>query len=334
MFCLETLWSCFSQTSWWFYIYLVNQRHCKENCWTVVPHVESDKFKVLHSNMHDTRVVSRLLVSFILQLVSKRSAMPENPTTFLYEMIKEKMYLQIQISHPEVFYWSKREARVGSLLNVKHSVKECFLMKKWILTSFMFNDLRNQENTQCTAPRLKMTYPLPQVSLSSDVPLTTTHCVPPHVSSAHPPALPKKSLQLFIKIFFCPRVQLQKKKEGNRKEGEEGAMKVGERGGRGRQSASHPSLPLLYYSSASSPPSFSMLMEDKIGHRGIGWCSQHWLMSSLTRRALHPTSSTSPRRRHYLPHLLSLCVPLSAPTTQHPYIPASSSSSSSSSDLL
>lgn len=94
----------------------------------------------------------------------------------------------------------------------------------------------------------------------------------------------------------------------------------------GRQPYSHPSLPLFYYSSASSPPSLGMLMEDKIGHRGIGWCLAQWLMSSLTLRALLPTSSpfSSPKlpqppppplNNH--PHLLCL----SAATDLHPHIP-------------
>lgn len=79
---------------------------------------------------------------------------------------------------------------------------------------------------------------------------------------------PKKSLKLFIKSFFV----LELKKKGVAERGRRGAEKKGEVK-RGRQPHSHPSLLLLYYSSASSHPSFSMLMEDKIGHRGIGWCS-------------------------------------------------------------
>lgn len=89
----------------------------------------------------------------------------------------------------------------------------------------------------------------------------------------------------------------------------------------GRQPYSHPSLPLFYYSSASSPPSLGMLMEDKIGHRGIGWCLAQWLMSSLTHRALLPTSSPfsslklpQPPPRQSSSPALSFCCRRSSPS--------------------
>lgn len=165
-----------------------------------------------------------------------------------------QIYLQIQISHPEVFYWSKREARVGSLLNVKHPVKIHFFIKKHYLTSFTFNDLRNQENTQCTPPRLKMTYPLPQVSLSSDVPLTTTHCVPPHVSSAHPTALPPKISSVIYKNLFLSPSSTAKKNGGEQERGRRGGREGG-RGGRKRKAACFSSISpssLLFISPLSS----------------------------------------------------------------------------------
>lgn len=108
----------------------------------------------------------------------------------------------------------------------------------------------------------------------------------PHVSSA-----PKKISLVIYKIFFCPGVKIKKGVAG--KGGWEGLRRK-ENWTRGTQPHSHPSFPLLYYSSASSHPSFSMLMEDKIGHQGIGWCSHSdlclpWHIVHVSPPPLHPS---------------------------------------------